>query len=79
MQKCDFNKVVFHRLLPKTVPRSRTWTLDPDREKPGPRKTRLMKNVGNSWMQKKIKIGRRHSIIHFNTKILQEETCKRAI
>ena len=36
-----------------------------------------MKNVGNSWMQKKI--GRPYTIIYYSTKILQEETCKQAI
>ena len=63
---------------------SKTWTqtldLDPG---PGPRKTwtlktLLVKNMGNSWMQKK-KIGRPQSVIYYNTKILQEETCKEAI
>ena len=41
-----------------------------------------MKTVGNSWMQKKKKkkkIGRPQGIIHYNNKILQEETCKQAI
>ena len=36
-----------------------------------------MKNVGNSWMQKKI--GRSHSIVYFNTKILREKNRKQAI
>ena len=43
-----------------------------------PKKTWLMKNVGNSLMQQK-KIGRPQSIIYYNTKILLEETCKQAI
>ena len=36
-----------------------------------------MKNVGNSWMQKKI--GRSDSIIYYNTNILQQKTRKQAI
>ena len=61
----------------------KTWTLkNLDPEKPAPWKhapwnTWIMKNVTNSWMQKKI--GRPHSIIYYNTRILQEETCKWAI
>ena len=45
---------------------SKTWnqTLDPDPEKPGLRKTGAIKNAGNSWMQKKKKIRRPHSIIY---------------
>ena len=35
-----------------------------------------MKNLGNSWMQKK-KIGRPHSVIYYNTNFLKEETSER--
>ena len=36
-----------------------------------------MKNVGNSWMQKKD--WRATSMIYYNTKILQKENCQQAI
>ena len=35
-----------------------------------------MKNLGNSWTPKK---DWAHSIIYYNAKFLQEETCKQAI
>ena len=72
MQKCDFSKVALHRLPLKPGPTPWTKTqknLDPE-------KTWLMKNVGNSWTQKKKKIGRPHGVIYYYTKILEKETCK---
>ena len=37
-----------------------------------------MKNVGNSWMQKK-KIGGPPSMIYYKAKIPQKENCQQAI
>ena len=78
MQKCDFNKVALHHLLLKPGARPWTWAVDPDPEKPRPWKTWLMKNVGNSSMQKK-DWKTTYSIIYYNIKIPQEEILKQAI
>ena len=77
MQKCDFNNIALHWLILKPGPRHWTWTLDPNPQKQGPWKTWLMRNMRNSWMQKRI--GKPQSIIYYNTKILQQEICKQAI
>ena len=65
-------KLLWHQLLVKPGPRPWTLTLDPDPEKPGSWKA--WETVGC-----KKKIVRLHIIIYYNTKILQEETCKPAI
>ena len=53
--------------------------LDPG---PGPRKTWTLKSLTHEKRGKQLdakkNIGKPHSIISYNTKILKEETCKRA-
>ena len=67
MQKCDFNKVAWHRLLLKPGPTPWTQTqkeLDPEK---------LGKQLD---AKEKKKIGRPHSIIYYYAKILEKVTCK---
>ena len=68
-----FNKVALHRLLLKPGPGPWTQT----QNKLDPENCDSWKTWETAGCKKKI--GRPHSVIYHNTKILKEETCKRAI
>ena len=78
---CDFKMISFHTSLiwnQKICNISFQSKHQVFSEKPGTWEKWILKNLENSWMQKK---GRPHNIIiiYYNTKILQEEACKQAI
>ena len=71
MQKSDFNKVALHHLLPGPRP----WI----RAQKNLTHEKLGKQLDAKKKKKKKKKGRPHSMICYNTKFLQEKTCKQTI